>query len=400
MQALWTKLPLIELADLAGAPPNDWREMLSHSLTDSWWDQFDYLSDDSVISAPALFVNSWYDYGVADSLYQFNHFQEHALSKKASNNQFIIISPTVHCRSETATENTVVGERPMGDARFPYFENYLRWFDHWLKDNQDGDFDMPHVQYYFMGKNEWRSADSWPVPGTQFTPFFLSSGGSANSSGGSGVLSMDRREGQPFGKYTYDPATPVASVGGPICCTGDPRQPAGAFDQRAVEMRRDVLVYTTEPLGEGVEVTGPIEVTLYVSSSAPDTDFVAKLVDVYPDGRAFNVQEGMLRARYREGFQNVSMMEPGEVYTLHINLHATGNYFAAGHQIRLEISSSSFPRFDRNLNTGGDNFRATDWAVAQNTVHHSARYPSNILLPIIPQSGKGVSPEPGYPGEH
>ena len=183
-------------------------------------------------------------------------------------------------------------------------------------------------------------------------------------------------------QFVYDPATPVPSIGGQACCTGL-ESGAGAYDQSKTEMRHDVLVYTSDVLQDGIDVTGPLEVVLYVSSSAKDTDFMAKLVDVYPDGRAFNVQEGALRLRYREGLSKNVWMKKGEVYEARLDLHATANYFGPGHRIRLEVSSSSFPRFDRNLNTGGNNYDETEWVTSENVVHHSAEYPSHLLLPVI-----------------
>ena len=182
--------------------------------------------------------------------------------------------------------------------------------------------------------------------------------------------------------FIYDPASPVPSIGGQACCTGLDTG-AGGYDQSETEMRHDVLVYTSDVLEEGLNVTGPLEVVLYVSSSAKDTDFMAKLVDVYPDGRAFNVQEGALRMRYREGFSKDLRMEADEIYEARLDLHATANYFAPGHRIRLEVSSSSFPRFDRNLNTGGNNYDESEWVIAENAVHHSAKYPSHLLLPTV-----------------
>jgi hypothetical protein len=235
-----------------------------------------------------------------------------------------------------------------------------------------------------MGKNEWRRAPDWPVPGTRFTKFYLWSDGNAHSRFGTGRLSLEPPRSEPPDEFLYDPTTPVPSMGGPLCCTGTPEAPAGALDQSTVEMRHDVLVYSTVPLEQGVEVTGPIEALLYVSSSARDTDFTVKLVDVYPAGTAFNVQEAILRARYREGLDREVLMEPGRVYPVRVNVHATGNYFGPRHRIRVEISSSNFPRFDRNLNTGGDNSRDTTMVVARNTIHHSSRYPSHLLLPVVP----------------
>ena len=238
-----------------------------------------------------------------------------------------------------------------------------------------------------MGKNRWRGESEWPLARTRFTKYYLHSDGRANSRFGTGSLATTEPKAEPPDGYIYDPATPVPTSGGSVCtaCAGTAEAESGALDQSEVETRGDVLVYTTPPLQTGVEVTGPLEVVLYVSSSAKDTDFTAKLVDVYPDGTAFNVQDGILRARYRQGMDRTVLLQPGEVYPVRIDLHATSNYFGPGHRIRLEVSSSNFPRFDRNLNTGGNNYDETAWVVARNTVHHSAKYPSHILLPLIPE---------------
>jgi putative CocE/NonD family hydrolase len=250
---------------------------------------------------------------------------------------------------------------------------------------------MPKVQYYLMGKNVWRSADAWPLPRTELREYYLHSEGAANGRFGNGTLSTEPPSREPPDRYVYDPATPVPTTGGTFCCTNTPGLDGGAWDQSEVEMRHDVLVYTSPVLEEGIEVTGPIEARLYVSSSARDTDFTARLVDVYPDGTAFNVQEGILRARYREGFDKKIWMSPGEVYEIKIDLHATSNYFGPGHRVRLEVSSSNFPRFDRNLNTGGNNYSETEWVVARNAVYHSSEHPSRLIVPVIPASTEATS---------
>ena len=382
---MWRFLPVIDMIKVSGAPPSDWEGFVSHEPADPWWDQFGYVRDTDRFDVPALHVNSWYDLCVADTLQLFNLMRTNAESARGRENQFVIISPTTHCRSERVTERTVVGTRHLGDARFDYWGLYLSWFDYWLKGRKTAVGDMPKVRIFVMGKNEWREENEWPLARTQYTPFYLHSDGHANSRLGTGVLSTAKPVDEPVDVFVYDPEAPVTTVGGPICCTGTPDAPGGSFDQSQVEMRQDVLVFTTPSLPEGVEVTGPIEVVLYVSSTAKDTDFTAKLVDVYPDGTAYNIEESILRARYREGFDKKVWMTPEEVYELRIDLQVTSNYFGPGHQIRLEVTSSSFPRFVRNLNTGGDNFSETEGVVARNTVHHSARYPSHLLLPVIPE---------------
>jgi len=375
---LWT-LPVKQMLQRVGMTYTDWEAILTHGLSDPWWDQFPYYKGNETVDVPSLFVNSWGDFGVNETLFEFNFFREHSLSRKSAANQFVVISPTTHCESELVSAPTVVGARDVGDARKDFWSMYLRWYAYWLKGEDNGITRMPHVQYYLMGKNEWRSADTWPVPGTQMQRYFLHSGGAANTRFGNGLLRADAPTGaEPPDIYTYDPAAPVPTGSGAGL-------PEGFFDQRSTEMRSDVLVYSTPPLKEGIEVTGPITVRLYVSSSAADTDFTAKLVDVYPDGRAFNLQDGILRARYREGFNRQVSMTPGTVYAIDISLDATSNFFEVGHRIRLEVSSSNFPRFDRNLNNGGDNFTASTLTTAQNRIYHSPTAASFLTLPVIPK---------------
>lgn len=374
--AVMKTLPLLEMDERAGSPRTDWKDWLKHAPDDPWWRQFDFITPQSRIDVPALFVSSWYDHGIGQTLEQFSTFRRKAISRQARENQFIIISPTTHCGSEyLTTQNTVIGARALGDARFDFFGAYLRWYDHWLRGNQAAGPRMPRVQYFVMGLGQWKSASDWPVPGTRPTAFYLSSDGRANSRFGNGLLVLRPPGDEPADSYIYDPALPVPS-GAPVT--------VNALDQRAVQIRHDVLVYSTPPLEQGMEVTGHLQAKLYVSSSARDTDFTAKLVDVYPDGTAYMIQEGVTRARYREGLDRRVWMKPGEVYELTIDMEATSNYFAPGHRIQLEISSSSFPRFDRNLNTGGNNFDETRGVAARNLIHHDSTYPSHLLLPVIP----------------
>jgi uncharacterized protein len=373
---LWT-LPVSAMMKRIGLTYTDWESILSHELVDPWWNQFPYLKGNEKIDVPALFVNSWADFGVNETLFQFNFFREHSTSLRSASNQFVIISPATHCQAEVVTAPTIVGARDLGDARKDFWSIYLGWYAYWLQGVNNGVTRMPHVQYYLMGKNEWRAAESWPLPGTIFHRYFLHSGGKANSRFGDGVLSRRApRTEEPPDYYTYDPQMPVPTDTGAGLLEG-------FFDQQAIEARDDVLVYSTSPLRRGVEITGPITARLYVSSSAPDTDFTVKLVDVYPDGRAFTVQDGILRARYREGFGSSALMKPGQVYCIDIDLDATSNFFDVGHRIRVEVSSSNFPRYDRNLNTGGDNFAETCSAIARNSIHHSRDSASYITLPMI-----------------
>jgi putative CocE/NonD family hydrolase len=273
-----------------------------------------------------------------------------------------------------------------------YQEIIYGFFDRFLKGEKNTRLDtLPKVTYFTMGLNKWQTSDTWPPAGAQTMTLYLSSAGRANSLAGDGALVASPPAADKPDSFTYDPMNPVLSYGGNVCCTGNAIQ-AGAFDQRKMEAREDVLVYTSEPFKEGTELSGPIEPTLYVSSDAKDTDFTVKIVDVYPDGTAYNLDESIQRARYRQGYnRSVVWMEPGKVYKVTLQPLTTSNYFETGHRLRMEISSSNFPRFDRNLNTGGNNYDEDKGVVAHNSVHHSKQYPSQVVATVVKHGGNAAT---------
>jgi len=357
--------------------------MITRAPNDSAWYRGGLWHDDMPIDVPGLWFMSWYDVSVGPNLAAYNHVRRTAKGAVADQ-QYAVIAPTTHCAYRRATESYVVGERNVGDARLDYDALTYGWFDIFLKGESSRLLDtLPKVRYYTMGLNRWQTSDTWPPAGAEPLTFYLSSEGAANSLHGDGVLatrapSQDRPD-----RFTYDPMDPVPSYGGNVCCTGNAVQ-GGAFDQRKMEERPDILVYTTEPLREGLEVSGPVEVTLHVSSDAKDTDFTVKLIDVDPEGRAYNLDETIQRMRYRDGYDKpLVWMERDRVYKVTFQPMTTSNYFAAGHRIRLEVSSSNFPRFDRNLNTGGRNYDEATGVVAHNAVHHSRAYPSTLTVTVV-----------------
>src|SRR5947199_2166997 len=359
------------------------RAMIERAPNVPAWYKGGLWHDNMKINVPGFWFMSWYDVSVGPNLAVYNQVRKTARPEIADK-QYAVIAPTLHCSYKRATENTVVGERSMGDARLNYDELTYAWFDYFLKGENNQILEkMPKVRYYTMGINKWQSSDTWPPRGAQPMTYFLTSGGKANTLDGDGALSGAAPTTDNPDKFDYDPMHPVPSYGGNVCCTGNAVQ-GGAFDQRKMEARPDILLYTTEPLKEGIEVSGPIEVTLYVSSDAKDTDFTVKLIDVYPDGRAYNLDETIQRLRYRNGYDKpLAWLEPGKVYKVTLQPMTTSNYFEAGHRIRLEVSSSNFPRFDRNLNTGGKNYDESKGVVAHNAVHHSRQYPSEIKLTVV-----------------
>ena len=358
-------------------------KMIRRKPNDPDWFKGGIYHDNMEIGVPSFWFTSWYDVSITPNLALFNHVRNNSKDANIRDNQYLVIAPTLHCGYTRATENTIVGERSVGDARLDYEAQIYAWFDLWLKEKQN-DFKekTPRVQYYTMGSNQWQASETWPPEEAKLTTYYLDSNGKANSFFGDGKLTTSAAKSDKPDSFTYDPMKPVPSFGGNVCCTGNAIK-GGAFDQQQMETRNDILVYTTDVLEEGVEISGFIEATLYVSSDTKDTDFTIKLIDVYPDGKAYNLDETIQRVRYREGYDKEVFMEKDKVYKVDLTPMSTSNYFKKGHRIRVEISSSNFPRFARNLNTGGNNYDEKKGIIAHNKVHHSLKYTSQIRLPMI-----------------
>jgi hypothetical protein len=386
------KLPVKDIIQAVGGPTGIYADrmevstggaMIQRAPNDPAWYRGGLWHDDRKIDIPGFWFMSWYDVSMGPNLAAYNHVRKTA-SREVADKQYLIIAPTLHCAFKRATADTVVGERSVGDARLDYDELTYGWFDHFLKGEDKGLLTkMPRVRYFTMGSNKWQTSGTWPPSGSETMTMYLAGQGNANTLHGDGVLSAKAPSAEFKDSFVYDPANPVPSVGGNVCCTGN-AVAGGAFDQRRNEARADVLVYSTDPLAEGIEVSGPVEVTLFVSSDAKDTDFTAKLVDVYPDGSAYNLDETIQRMRYRDGYEKPPVwMEKGQVYKVMLTGMVTSNYFAKGHRIRLEVSSSNFPRFDRNLNTGGNNYGEDRPVVARNAVHHGPAHPSQVAFTVL-----------------
>lgn len=356
--------------------------MIKRKPNDSAWYKGGLWHDNMKVNIPGFWFASWYDVSVGPNIAAYNHIRKTA-NPEIADKQYLVIAPVLHCRYTRATENTIVGERNMGDARLDYKELTYGWFDYFLKGEDNDILKMPKVRYFTMGSNKWQSSETFPPASAKPMKFYLSSGGKANSLNGDGALvstppAIDKPD-----SFKYDPMNPVPSYGGNVCCTGNAVR-GGSFDQSKMEERDDILVYSSDVLKEGIELTGPIEVTLYVSSDAKDTDFTVKLIDVDEKGRAYNLDETIQRMRYRNGYDKPMVwMEKDKVYKVKFQPMVTSNYFAPGHRIRIEISSSNFPRFDRNMNTGGNNYDETKGVIANNSVHHSKQYPSEVTISAV-----------------
>ncbi|MBV9142226.1 MAG: CocE/NonD family hydrolase [Pseudonocardiales bacterium] len=365
----------------------DW---IAHRTDGPYWQRWAPQRHYSEITIPVLDIEGWYDAFLTGGVHNFTGMVSSGGSALARTNQRIVIGPWDHIgwgRPGSVAAPMLQQIGPVGNS--PVNELMLAWWDHFLKGIDNGVSTGPTLNYFEMGANVWKTASAWPLPGTHWMNYYLSSGGHASSLLGDGQLvTTAPASGQQPDTYDYDPRNPVPSVGGHSCCAA-PGGSQGPYDQRAVERRGDVLVYTTAPLTADTEVTGPISVTLYASSSAPDTDWTAKLVDVHPDGTAVNLNNGIQRASFRESSSAPTLIEPGTVYQYTITVWPTSNLFRVGHRIRLEISSSDFPQFDPNPNTGSWLGESTATQVAHQSVLHDPEHPSALVLPVIPTSASG-----------
>jgi putative CocE/NonD family hydrolase len=378
IEELYRRLPLIEVPEIEELAPY-YREWLTHPDDGPYWDRIAPLRRIERGTAPALVAGGWYDIFLGGTLASYI-----AMSRAGITGTRLVVGPWAHGVTGGTFVERSYGLGASSDA-LDITGLQIAWFDHWLKGAGDG-LDQKPVRLFVMGANEWRDEEDWPLPDTSFTSYYLRSSGSANTLAGDGALSTEPPGEESADVYVYDPRDPVPTVGGATFLPGVwLGVNAGPRDQRPVEARRDVLCYTSEPLERQLEVVGPVSLVLYASSSALDTDFAAKLVDVAADGRAELLTDGILRARYRDSASAPSLLTPGRVEEFRIDLGATAYVFPTGHRIRLEVTSSSFPRFARNMNTGTTiAFERLEEAVpATNRIHHERAYPSHVVLPVI-----------------
>ena len=380
-EQLFATLPLKDLDKAAGKDIKFLHDWLSHPDYDDYWKAAAIDERYGDVKIPVLQTGGWYDVGAGGTFANFVGMRERGGSQLAREQHKAIIGPWFH----SASEETHAGEVDFGlDSVLDLQEIELRWFDHWLKGEDNGAEQETPLRIYVMGANEWRDEHEWPLARTQFTNYYFHSGGEANSLLGDGKLSTQAPADEPADHFVYNPAFPVPTRGGNTCCNPD-LVPWGAYDQRPLEYRNDLLCYTSDPLEEDLEVTGPVFVKLFASTDGRDTDFTAKLVDVHPDGYAVNLCDGIIRGRYRTTQEHQRLLEPGEVYEFTIDLWPTSNVFKKGHRIRVDISSSNFPRFDRNPNTGNAFGQDADMRVAHQQGFHDRARPSHIILPVIPR---------------
>jgi len=378
--SMYPLFPVSEANANAAALAPYYLDWLAHPNYDAYWKKISIEEHFGDIHVPALHIPAWYDIFLGGSLKNYMGIRDHGGSEAARKGQHMLVAIGGHSGSDRK-----VGDVDFGaDAAFHEDEVTLQWYEFLFKDAKN-QFSSKPVKIFVMGANIWREEDDWPLARARETKYFLHSNGKANSLRGSGTLTTAAPGKEGEDSYVYDPGKPVPTVGGPLCCDGQHWQP-GPRDQRGVESRDDVLVYSTPPMAADLEVTGPVSLQLWAKSSAADTDFTAKLVDVGPDGFAQNLTEGIIRARFRDSQETPALLTPGQVYELTIDLWATSNVFKKGHVVRLEVSSSNFPRFDRNPNTGEMKYLAGDISGAMipatNAVLHDSEHPSVLHLPV------------------
>ena len=353
------------------------RDWVTHPHFDDYWARRGVRNRWQDITVPIFTVGGWYDIFAKSVFDHVNTVRATLRSQHAQGHQHLLMGPWAHGISQ----NGKVGDLDFGkDSVINLRDMQTKWFDHWLRGEDTGADQWSPFRIFVMGRNQWRTEQHWPLKRTRYTQYYFHSKGAANTLKGDGKLSTTKPGNEPFDSFVYDPNDPVPTLGGCnlIGC------PAGPRDQTKAENRNDVLVFTSDELKTDLEVTGPVKVILYAASSALDTDWTAKLVDVHPDGRPVNLCDGIIRACYRESPQNPMLTQPGKIYCYEIDLWVTSNVFLPGHKMRVEISSSNFPRFDRNPNTGEPFGTGTKLIKATQTIYHDVERPSHILLPVIP----------------
>ncbi len=382
-ESAFLHLPVIDADNAIGRDLDAYRDWVSHPTKNGYWSDFSMEDHWGDVEVPVYHLGGWYDEFIRGTLQAYSSMRKEGGNDLARSNQRLLIGPWTHA----VNSNRQVGDVDFGDASLvPLRQEMLAWFDQHLK-GKTAPEEPARVRVFVMGTDRWADFADWPAPNTAERSWYFHSGGNANTRDGDGRLSDVAPEIQPHDSFVYDPNDPTPTVGGGTCCVIPGMYPEilawGPWDQRDVEMREDVLVYTSQALKEDVTVVGGVTVELYASSSAPDTDFTAKLVDVSPDGYAKNLTDGIIRARYRKSVDRPELIEPGEVYKYTIDLAATANTFKAGHKIRVEISSSNFPWYDRNLNTGGDLARGDEINIANQKIFHEQARPSRIIMRVL-----------------
>jgi uncharacterized protein len=379
---VYEHLPLIDLDEVAGRRDQNWKDLFDHTTLDAWWEPLRYQNKFERVQVPVLHISGWYDDEQVGTPLNYIGMTTKGATQQIRKNQKLVMGAWPHAVNSTSK----LGDVDFGPNAVIDLDGYmLRWFEYWLKGKDNGIMAEPRVKIFKMGTNIWTVEHEWPIGRTQWTNYYVHSGGRANTLSGDGTLSTAEPMKESPDAYRYDPKNPTPFITAPSFA-----QIGGPDDYRSVEARDDVLVYSTDPMKYDTEVCGPIRAELFAASSAPDTDFMVKLIDVWTDGYAERLSDGMVRARYRDGMESASPIEPGKIYHYSVDVWNTCEVFKIGHRIRVEIASSAVPKFDRNPNTGEPLGRTTTMQSADQKIFHDREHPTHLILPIVPARSTGV----------
>lgn len=380
-------LPVIDLAQRIVPYKTDFEDIVSHELTDIWWKEEQYISEDDTFTTAGLHVNTWYDQTVHDTFRLAEHLAENAEHPRATH-QYILVDPGKHCSSGKLSDGLVkIGQMEIEYKKIEFMKIYLNWFDYWLKDGQISL--PPRFQYFLINAASWETATTWPPQKVNVQRYYLHEQGRLIEEFSSLLdSSIEKKD---VDSYYYDPENPVPTIGGSICCIRSDKEISGSFDQSILRKRNDVLIYQSDPLSSNVDLVGNAKAVIFVSTDSYDTDFCLKIVDQQPNGQAYNLQDGVVRLKYRNGIDNEQLAVPGEVYRVEIDLAPIAYRFKAGHRIALYVSSSNFPRLARNLNTGENSYKNKATKIANNSIHRNKIHASYLDLPQM--AGKPSRPE-------
>jgi putative CocE/NonD family hydrolase len=376
-------LPLLTMDEAAGRPNHRWRDIILHSKLDDWWAPMRYQNQIDRVGVPVLHISGWYDDAQRATPMNFMAMRAKGATPEARDHQMMVIGAWPHA----VNSSSKLGRLDFGPTALIDLTGLrAEWFGHWLAGRE-----APagkRVRLFAMQTNQWFEADDWPIPGTKFVKYYLTSGGHANTSSGDGRLALEPPADAPPDRYRYDPADPT-----PFATEPSFAQLGGPDDYREIETRSDVLVYTAEPFREATLVCGPLTASISAASSARDTDFMVKILDLWPDGFVQRLNDGMVRARFRNGWERPELIEPNRVYRYDVDVWNTCQTFLPGHRLRVEVASAAFPKFDRNPNTGEALGTTTRMQAAEQTIRHDREHPSYVVIPIVPD--RPDAPRPG-----
>jgi uncharacterized protein len=379
---VYEHLPLIDLDEVAGRRDQNWKDLFDHTTLDAWWEPLRYQNKFERVQVPVLHISGWYDDEQVGTPLNYIGMTTKGATQQIRKNQKLVMGAWPHAVNSTSK----LGDVDFGPNAVIDLDGYmLRWFEYWLKGKDNGIMAEPPVKIFKMGTNVWTVEHEWPIGRTQWTNYYVHSGGRANTLSGNGTLSTAEPMNESPDAYRYDPKNPTPFITAPSFA-----QIGGPDDYRSVEARDDVLVYSTDPMKYDTEICGPIRAELFAASSAPDTDFMVKFIDVWTDGYAERLSDGMVRARYRDGMESATPIEPGKIYRYSVDVWNTCEVFKIGHRIRVEIASSAVPKFDRNPNTGEPLGRTTTMQPADQKIFHDREHPTHLILPIVPARSTGV----------